>query len=52
MRSQTVLIDDLVDVLEEAEDDLDMAEEYVSRMANVPTMADLEKNDSAPPAAK
>lgn len=36
-----VIISDLVDELEEAEDDLDLAEEYVSRIANVPTMADL-----------
>ncbi len=35
------IISDLVDELEEAEDDLDLAEEYVSRIANVPTMADL-----------
>ncbi|PNH12373.1 hypothetical protein TSOC_000669, partial [Tetrabaena socialis] len=45
----TYIISDLVDELEEAEDDLDLAEEYVSRIANVPTMEDLQADDPAAP---
>ncbi len=42
-----VIISDLVDELEEAEDDLDLAEEFVNRIANVPTMEDLQRDDGA-----
>ncbi len=40
-RDAAVVIDELVDQLEEAEEDLDLAEEYVSRISAAPTMQDL-----------
>lgn len=48
----TMIITDLVEELEEAEDDLDLAEEYVTRITDAPSLAELQGQEGQQGSAK
>jgi hypothetical protein len=48
LATRAVIITDLVEELEEAEDDLDLAEAYVSRISGAPTLDDIMPADPQP----